>query len=290
MKLRFLHYLLQDKKGYHKDDNLKQRWDSYLYVLNGLRKQSYNILRDKFIYFLKYKKWTTFKRLIFGFGIFILLYSGIYYGGKTIVISLGWDKYFTKEIVILPQQTVYVPDTIQMDKYIKNFSIQTDLTLKQANEKFEFVIVYTTDSTKTLKKFLERLGEIESRNNYQARRPGSQYLGRWQIGDAARRSVGFGNISYDKFLNTPEIQDAAVVLLLKLNYSTMEKHLKKYNNKIIRGYHLTTSGLLAMAHNVGADAVIKFLNSNCSIVPQDGNGPADRFLILGNYELSSLEK
>ena len=70
----------------------------------------------------------------------------------------------------------------------------------------------------------------------------------------------------------------------------MRIYLKKYNNRIIRGYHLTTSGMLAMAHNVGADAVIGFLNSNCSNVPRDGNGPADRFLILGNYELSSLEK
>ena len=281
---KLLHFILKDKKNYDKDDDLKQRWESYLYVINGLRRQSYHMLKDKFIYFLKYKKWSTFKRLSLFISISILLYSGVFYGGKTVIKELGWDKYFKKSL-FTSQQTIYIPDTIQMEEYIKNFAIQTDLTNKEVNEKFQFITVYTVDSTKTLKKFLERLGEIESRNNYQARRQGSQYLGRWQIGDAARKAVGLGSISYDKFINTPEIQDAAVILLLKLNYSTMKKYLIKYDNKIIRGYHLTTSGLLAMAHNVGADAVIKFLNSNCSMVPSDGNGPADRFLILGNYEI-----
>jgi len=292
MKLRFLHYLLKDKEGYHKDDNLKQRWDTYLYVLNTLTIQSLPLLKDKFIYFLKYKKWTTLKRILIG----VFIVGSVYLGGSLGVKSikgylntkLGWfeDK---KESVMLTQ-SIYVPDTIEMKVYLKDFISHTGLNESQILQKFEFITVYTVDSTKTLKKFLERLGQIESGNNYKSRRPGSQYLGRWQMGDGARRIIGFGSISYDKFLNTPEIQDAAVVLLLKYNYDYLKPYLKKYDNKIIRGYHLTKSGLMAMAHNVGADAVLNFLNSGCTNVPRDGNGPSDRFLILGNYDLSSLEK
>ena len=292
MKLRFLHYLLKDKEGYHKDEELKQRWDTYLYVLNTLTIQSLPLLKDKFIYFLKYKKWTTLKRILIG----VFIVGSVYLGGSMGVKSikgylntkLGWFEE-KKESVMLTQ-TIFVPDTIEMKTYLKNFTYHTGLNEAQILQKFEFITVYTVDSTKTLKKFLERLGQIESGNNYKSRRPGSQYLGRWQMGDGARRTIGFGSISYDKFLNTPEIQDAAVVLLLKYNYDYLKPYLKKYDNKIIRGYHLTKSGLMAMAHNVGADAVLNFLNSGCSNVPRDGNGPSDRFLILGNYDLSSLEK
>jgi hypothetical protein len=290
MKLRFLHYLLKDKEGYHKDDNLKQRWDTYLYILNTLTKQSLPLLKDKFIYFLKYKKLTTLKRFLIGFFIVGTIYYSGSFGIKSIKNYLntefGWFQKEKENIVT----SIYVPDTIEMKIYQKKFMSQTGLNESQILQKFEFITVYTVDSTKTLKKFLERLGQIESGNNYKSRRAGSEYLGRWQMGDGARRTIGFGSISYDKFLNTPEIQDAAVILYLKYNYEFLKSYLKKYDNKIIRGYHLTKSGLIAMAHNVGPDAVLKFLNSNCSIVPRDGNGPSDRFLILGNYDLSSLEK
>ena len=292
MKLRLIHYLLKDKEGYHKDDDLKQRWDTYVYILNVLRLQSFPIIKDKFLYFLKYKKLTTLKRITIG----LFLIGSIYLGGKLGVnlvtnylnTRFGWFQSPQKQN-ILPQ-SVYVPDTITMKDYIKTFSLKTGLNQSQIIQNFEFITVYTVDSTKTLKKFLERLGQIESGNNYKSRRIGSQYLGRWAMGDGARRTVGFGSISYDKFLNTPEIQDASVVLYLKHNYEFMKPYLKKYNNKIIRGYHLTISGMLAMAHNAGADAVVRFLNSNCKNVPSDANGSSDRFLILGNYDVSSLEK
>jgi hypothetical protein len=293
MKLTFFHYIFHDKDNYHKDDNLKGRWEKYKYILGYLRKESFPLLKDKFIYFMKYKKLTTLKRFTIIAVIGIMIYFSSYYGGKSVVNYVN-SKFklhmFEKSVKYIPKIDEYVPDTISLERRIKDLSLSLSLSPEQINKKFTFITVYSVDSTKTLKKFLERLGEIESRNQYDCRRQGSQYLGRWQMGDQARRIIGFGNISYEKFLHTPEIQDAAVVLLLKYNYNYMRPYLKRYNNRIIRGYHLTTSGMLAMAHNVGADAVIGFLNSACSNVPHDGNGSSDRFLILGNYELSSLEK
>ena len=293
MKLTFIHYIFHDKDNYHKDDNLKQRWDIYKHLLGIISKESPPLLKDKFVYFLKFKKLTTLKRLTIGLIFLSFIYFGGLYGGKALVgyvnHRFGFHM-FENTIKYIPRIDEYVPDTIPIELRRKNLATSLSLSEKEIDTKFTFIVFYTTDSTKTLKKFLERLGEIESRNDYKSRRMGSQYLGRWQMGDDARRRVGFGNITYDKFLNTPEIQDAAVVLLLKYNYSYLKLYLKRYNNRIIRGYHLTTSGMLAMAHNVGADAVMGFLNSNCSIVPHDGNGPADRFLILGNYDLSTLEK
>lgn len=289
MKLTFLHYLLKDKKNYHKDDDLNQRWEIYKYLLSHISTQSLPLLKDKFFYFLKYRKWSAFKRVGLSTLIGVILWYGGYQGGEELFKHFGWIKE-EKVSAYIPKIDEYVPDTISIERRIKDLSKSLSLTPTQINQKFMFITVYSVDSTKTLKSFLERLGEIESRNQYDARRLGSQYLGRWQMGDRERRVIGFGNISYEKFLHTPEIQDAAIVLLLKYNYNYMRPYLKKYNNRIIRGYHLTTSGMLAMAHNAGADSVIGFLNSNCAIVPHDANGSSDRFLILGNYDLSSLEK
>jgi hypothetical protein len=280
---RILHYLLKDKKNYHRDKELSQQWDVYLYLLHQVRQLSWQLIRKKFIYFIKYKKLYLTR---------VLLILSIFFGSA--YFSIKWlvdhNPFFeVKRIAkIATVDTLYCPDTIPLNTYIIRTAHIAETTPEKIQKKVSFIVFYTEDSTKTVKKFLERLGEIESRNDYKSRRVGSQYLGRWQMGDAARKVVGFGNISYDKFLNTPELQDAAVILLLKYNYAYMKPYLNRYNNRIIRGYHLTTSGMLAMAHNVGADEVIKFLNSNCSYVPRDGNGPADRFLILGNYNMKSI--
>ena len=294
MKLTFIHYIFHDKDNYQHDAKLQQRWDIFKYIVGQISKESLPLLKDKFIYFMQFKKLVSLKRFAIGALLIGILYFGISYGTQAVVnyVNSKFGLTLLQKSVVknVPRIDEYVPDTVSIDKRKKDLSILLSLSPVEIDKKFTFITFYTINSTKTLKKFLERLGEIESRNDYKSRRPGSQYLGRWQMGDQARRIIGFGNIGYDKFLNTPEIQDAAVVLLLKYNYSYMRPYLKKYNNRIIRGYHLTTSGLIAMAHNVGADAVISFLNSNCSNIPRDGNGLSDRFLILGNYDLSSLEK
>ena len=290
MKLKFVHYFFKDKDGYHKDEDLKQRWESYLYVMNKLAEQSLPLLKEKLIYFAKFKKWSSFKRLII-----ILCIGGLLYEGGSIGVKatknylnnrFGWFDNSTKEITL---QYVYVPDTIVMKDYIKTFSAKIGMNESQIIRNFDFVTYYTIDSTKTLKKFLQILGQIESGNDYKKRRVGSQYLGRWAMGDAARRAAGFGTVTYEKFLNTPQIQDAAVVSYIIENYKVLKPYLRRYDNKIIRGYHLTISGMLAMAHNCGPDGVMKFLDSNCKNVPSDANGTSDRFLILGNYDLSSLK-
>jgi hypothetical protein len=287
--MKILHYLLKDKQNYHKDAILKARWESYKFILNYVKRESFSILKYKLIYFLTYKKLSTLKRLLFGLSVIILLYFSVYFVSKYIINYFGWN--IEKIIKPVTKITEYVPDTILIEKRIQSLSKTLDISKHEINKKFDFIVFYTVDSTKTFKRYLELLGEIESGNEYTKRRTGSQYLGRWQMGDDARRTVGFNNISYEKFLNTPEIQDAAVVLYMKHNYNYMKPYLIKYDNKIIRGYHLTISGLIAMSHNCGADAVIQWLKRNCAEpVPRDGNGSSDRFLTLGNYNLTTLEK
>ena len=289
MKLRILHYFLKDKDDYQHDPNLNQRWDVYKYLINHLGKESPSIIKDKFVYFLKYKKLSTVKRLSVLVTLFLMLYFGGYYAGKSLFGIMGWN--LEKVVYDVSKIQEYVTDTIPVERRIKDLSTSLSMNENQIKKRFSFIVVYTIDSTKTLSKFLDVLGKIESGGDYKARRAGSQYLGKWQMGDDARRVAGFGEQSYEAFLNTPQLQDGAVILLLKHNYDYMKPYFKKFDNRIIRGYHITTSGMLAMAHNVSADAVLKWLKGGCQLgssVPRDGNGPADKFLILGNYDMSSL--
>ena len=54
----------------------------------------------------------------------------------------------------------------------------------------------------------------------------------------------------------------------------------------MNGWAITESGIIAMAHNVGAGATKQFLNSGGTNIPKDGSGKdATRFLILGGYDL-----
>jgi hypothetical protein len=177
---------------------------------------------------------------------------------------------------IYPQLVIYVPDSVDTTIYKKQLCYTN----------IKFITIYTESPTKTLDEFRSKLGQIESGNDYQSCRDGSQYWGKYQFGSSARAIIGFEKITKEEFLNTPELQEAALLLLLKKNKEDLLDYIKKYNGKIIRGYHLTESGLLAMAHNVGSNEVKHFLNSECSYIPIDGNGPATKFLILGSYNLN----
>jgi hypothetical protein len=145
---------------------------------------------------------------------------------------------------------------------------------------------YPFDPTKNFKKWKDALAGIESGGSYSAKREGSQYWGKYQMGESARGSIGLGKITWEKWKNNPEIQEAALRLWIDILYQDLKSDIKKYNGKFLSGWSITESGIIAMAHNVGSEPTRKFLYSNGSIIPKDGSGKdATRFLILGGYDL-----
>jgi hypothetical protein len=147
---------------------------------------------------------------------------------------------------------------------------------KKSIEK-EIEYVYLPDSLKTMNKFLEEIGKVESNNNYKVINKFG-YMGKYQIGHTALKTIGF-NISTKDFIEMPQLQEVAMLLLLKHNKNTLATYIGKYQHTTINGIYITESGLLAAAHLGGCESVKKFLESNGTEVFKDGNGvPITRYM------------
>jgi hypothetical protein len=160
------------------------------------------------------------------------------------------------------------------------------------------------DTANTLNNFLLRLAYIESHNNPKARHTYviidksdkgtdsilvySQYIGLFQMGVSARKSVGLHKISEEQYLNSPELQRKSMILWLKFLKKELQPEIEKYDGKFIELYYISESGLLAMAHLCGAEGVKQFIKSNGRNIPVDGNGKrgTDYLQQYGRYNLN----
>lgn len=127
--------------------------------------------------------------------------------------------------------------------------------------------------------FSDKLGQLESSNNYKAvNRFG--YLGKYQFGNLALIDLGYKNKkgwtgkdqirNAKDFLNSPKIQEKAfkewrVILKKYLKYNGS----MKYVGKKFSGIKVTKYGLMAASHLVGAYAVKKMLKTGK--IPKDAN-------------------
>ena len=278
---KILHYLLKDKKNYHKDQELAQSWETYLFYLGHVRQMSAFLIKQKLLYFIKFKKIYITKVLL----TFTILAGALFYGGKFL---LEHNNFFEVKRVITntPMDTIYCPDSIPIDRYIERTARIAGTSKDKILKKVAFVTFYSEDTLKTAEKWLKALSQLESGQNPKAEN--GIHWGAWQMGARERASVGFGGVSKKDFMGSRDLQKAAVILYLKSNYRVLKPYLDRYNNRIIRGYHLTLSGMLAMSHNCGTQGLITFLNSNCTVVPHDGNMASTNYLTLGNYNIKEL--
>jgi hypothetical protein len=146
--------------------------------------------------------------------------------------------------------------------------------------------VYLEDTSKNMQAFLDKIGFMESGNNYKIKNQFG-YLGRYQFGRAALSAIGMGGISEEDFLNTPELQEIAMLLLLKKQKDFFARYIGKYQGKTVGGIYITESGILA-ASNMAPQGVIDFLDSGGKNIFKDGNGtPITKyFKELSGYKLN----
>lgn len=129
---------------------------------------------------------------------------------------------------------------------------------------------------KGLENFLEHLAEKESSGDpYVVNTYG--YIGKYQFGRAALKEVGCDSVTVGKFIKDPsvfpeEVQDKAVVRLMKINRTRIGKLVDQYEGTTINGIEITEAGLLAAAHLAGAGGVKRFLKSGGNYNPADGYG------------------
>lgn len=116
--------------------------------------------------------------------------------------------------------------------------------------------------------FLNAIAFSESSNRYKViNRFG--YMGKYQFHKQTLKDLGY-KVSKKEFLNSPQLQEQAMMDLLSSNKKSLGYRIQKWEGKIIQGIEITESGILAAAHLGGVRNVINFIENGQDF--KDGNG------------------
>ena len=134
--------------------------------------------------------------------------------------------------------------------------------------------------------FLNDIGFRESTNRYDVVNQYG-YMGKYQFGIKTLKSIGI-DTTKQEFLSSPDLQEEAMITLLKSNQHNLRRQIKKYDGKLVNGILVTESGLLAAAHLGGPGSVKKWLRSGEDF--KDGNGTKITSYIktFNGYDLTLL--
>lgn len=162
---------------------------------------------------------------------------------------------------------------------------------------------------KTLADFLNDLGARESGGNYKAFNKYG-YAGKYQMSEMALIDSGYyrkkGNYNNDwsgeftgkdgiysikDFLNNPKAQENAQMIFKKRQWGYLKAvGADKFVGKVINGFEITKSGLLAGAHLKGAGSVSNYLKSGGVNNPKDAFGTSVESYMrkFAGYDVSAI--
>ena len=116
--------------------------------------------------------------------------------------------------------------------------------------------------------FLNAIGHRESTNRYDVVNKWG-YMGKYQFHKKTLKNLGY-DISKEDFLNSPHIQEKAMLDLLEHNRNILESYIDVWEGIIVNGIEITESGILAAAHLAGPGNVKKYFQKGKNF--KDGNG------------------
>ena len=109
-------------------------------------------------------------------------------------------------------------------------------------------------------------------------------MGKYQFGSGTLRGLGY-DLSREEFLNHPEIQEKAMLDLLKHNKKKLQKFIDKYEGDTVHGVYITESGILAAAHLAGAGNVRKFFRKGYQFKDGYGTTMTSYMIKFAGYDL-----
>jgi len=153
--------------------------------------------------------------------------------------------------------------------------------------KIEEIIVNKPSKQHQLHELMDAIGRLESNGRYDVvNRFG--FMGKYQFSARTLKHLGY-NVTREHFLNSPQLQDSAMVQYLKDNYTNLEHHIMEYGYTTHNGIYLTPSSILAGAHFAGANGMKKFLENNIGTTDSNGMTIAKYMQRFTNYELNLEE-
>jgi len=132
--------------------------------------------------------------------------------------------------------------------------------------------------------YLNSIGRRESSNRYNVVNKWG-YMGKYQFGRKTLNALGYKHISNKQFLNSPKLQEEAMIKLLKHNKHILRKEIRKYCNTQRHGIYITESGLLAAAHLAGPGNVKKWLKRGKRFRDGLGTDLTEYLQLFGGYKI-----
>jgi len=133
------------------------------------------------------------------------------------------------------------------------------------------------------KLFLDAVGFKESGNRYDIVNKFG-YMGRYQFGRGTLKGLGY-KLTQEQFLNSPEVQERAMMDLLKHNKKKLQKYIDKYEGDTVHGVYITESGILAAAHLGGQGNIKKFFKRGKKFKDGFGTGITTYMEKFAGYDL-----
>lgn len=124
-----------------------------------------------------------------------------------------------------------------------------------------------------LSQFFNRMGFLESSNRYHV--SAGSYHGKYQMGAMAMKDINMDIRPY-RFLQSPALQEIAMINYTLKNREYLEKYIEKYANTKFDGLYVTEAGILASAHLGGNLSVRIYFDTNGHVEFKDGNGTSVR--------------
>lgn len=116
--------------------------------------------------------------------------------------------------------------------------------------------------------FLDAIAHSESSNRYKVTNRFG-YMGKYQFHKQTLKDLGY-KVSRKEFLNSPELQEQAMMDLLSSNKQALGSRIQRWEGRRVKGVRITESGILAAAHLGGVGNLIKFMENDEDF--KDGNG------------------
>lgn len=166
----------------------------------------------------------------------------------------------------------------------KQVKLENRITVKGIDIPKILPEVPTIVTVSDMELFLYSIGEKESSNRYDVVNSYG-YMGKYQFGKATLRGLGY-KISQEDFLNSPELQEKAMLDLLKHNKGKLLKYIEKYDGSTFNGIYITESGILAAAHLAGPGNVKKFFKRGKDFHDGYGTSMSSYMKKFSGYKLS----
>lgn len=140
-----------------------------------------------------------------------------------------------------------------------------------------------------VEQFIDRISQMESGGNHRIVNKFGM-MGKYQFSMVAVRTTLGSRVSREQFLRNPELQDTAMVRLLKIHEAKLEPLISRYDGKTFKGVKINRASILAGAHFAGAGGVINFFKSNSRTGTVDANGTSLRYYMskFSDFHLPSL--